>query len=574
VTARTLFFLLSISACGARVRYAGEAPDDPTSRFNRFLGEVQLARLDRDPGLRDRTGLAPLGGWPDPSGRADVVDAALTREERDRLEQFSPVALDTESRQSHRLLTYETGRRLERLRWSGHEYLALPGEGPIAHLEQRLLDPSPWRTIADAEAWIDRVSAAGPWLDRMDERLDARQGRGLLAPKLALTRVGEQTRGLLQGRPFDHGASQDGLLMGSLRAHLAGLDELTPSEREDLLLRGEVILRDDLGPALERWLTQVEALAEESPGDGGIWSLPEGEAWYASRVRDATTLPLTAQALHQLGIEEVARLHDELRSVMASIDHPGSQAEFLRVLQGDPLPQTEPGATTPMPPVELAAAYQARLLDALDQVLETPPSSAHRLDTAALGIDGSDRPELPRHQVLALVGGYTMGRSLREAVIREHPSLPPFRRTLAISAWADGWDLYAAGLPLELGLAEDPSDALEILIGELWAAALLVVDTGLHQQRWTPEQARAWLQTNTPAHAARADAAISELLTHPGVAVAGPVGCLYIRELRADAESRLGTRFDLREFHGLVLGSGPLTLGMLERRVLAWGRSR
>lgn len=557
MTARELFILLSLSACSASVTYQSEAPEEPSSRFRRFLDEVQLARLDRDPGARSRAGLGPQGAWPDTTGRTEAVDAALTEAERARLAEFSPVALDPQLRRSHLLLAYETERRLERLRWSEHEYLAVADTGPLGLLHARLLQGPAWTTPADAEAWIRSVSDAAPWLDEVTELLQARAGRGLLAPKLALEQLLREAGELAAGRPLQPEASQDGPLLHALQEQVAGLPEASPETRESLLLRGRIALQEDLGPALERWLEGLEALATSSPGDSGAWSRPEGEAWYAWRLRDATTLPVTPEALHRLALDEVARLHLALEGVQEELGQEGDLGDLLDLLR------REPSLTTPQP--ALVAEQVNRLRGALPEVASAAPSA--RVPTTA--------DEVPRYALLAHLARYGVpGAALRESVVHSNGALPAFRRGLSIPAWSEGWDLYAAGLPLGLGLASDPIDVAGILAEELWAVSLLVVDTGVHHERWNLDQARDWLRANTPAGEEQLEAALLEILVRPGAAASAPVGCLRLRELRAAAERRLGMRFDPVAFHDRILALGPVTLAMLEGRLRAWEESR
>ena len=344
---------------------------------------------------------------------------------------------------------------------------------------------------------------------------------------------------------------------------MAALPEATPSTREDLLFRGMTALQEDLGPALERLVVRVEALAARSPGDSGAWSQPEGEAWYAWRLRDVTTLPLTPQALHWLAQGEVARLHlalGEVRDQLDDLDHPTDPADLADLFQ---LLRTDP----PLPAPEAArpAELEARLRGALAQVVSAPSD-----DLSATPADDTPRYALLAH--LARQGA--PGAALREAAVRGNETLPAFRRHLDVPAWSAGWDLYAAGLPRDLGLAEDPLVAAGVLTEELWAVGLLVVDTGLHHERWTLEQARDWLRANTPAEGARLEAALLEVLVRPGAAAAAPIGCLHLRELRTETEGRLGSRFDPVAFHDLVLDLGPVTLGMLEQHVRAWEGAR
>jgi uncharacterized protein (DUF885 family) len=569
-----LLALPLVAGCGAlsRVGYElsqrGEVSQAPVDRFDRFLDEVQLARLDRDPGLRSQVGLAPRPGWPDPTGRRQAVDAALTRRERSRLAKFPPSSLDDARRMTRRVAEYEVERRLLRLRWASHAYLAVPGEGPTAELASRLTSEGPWSSADDAEAWVSAVRTAGPWLDAQTEALEARAGQGKLAPRRALELVAEEARSLLEGHPLDHDALSDSALLAHFRRQLQALGEAAPEVsaelREELLFRATGVLREDLGPALARWLARVEALAASSPEDRGVWSLPDGEAWYADLLLDQTSLALSPSTLRALALEEVARLQDELRAYQQQVDHRGNLAGFFALLREDPRLQVEDdeaGRAT------LAARAQ-RVIEGLPllaaKVLpRTPPVE---LDAAALL---AGEPALYRVSARVYRQG-SPGAAQRQAWLASRAHLNDFRRTLDIPVWSAGWDLYAATLAVELRLIEDPYDAVGVLVEELWAAALLVADTGLHQERWTPDRARDWLLANTPEDLATVTAAVDRLLTHPGTSAAAPIGCLRLRELRLECRLRLGARFDLARFHAQVLNAGPVPLDVLEQRLRAW----
>ena len=570
----SLLFLLPLGACAARLGYRSEAPLDPQARFRRFLAEVQLAWLDRDPALRERAGLPPREDWPETTERLVSIDEALTRSELERLPSFPRRALSADSRLSADLFAYAAERRLERLHWSELPYLAVPGSDPGAILRERLLEEAPWEGEAAAADWIDRAKSAAPWLQRMSRRMEARRDRGLLAPAGALTLVAAEARALVGSQ----GATASPLET-AFRNRLDSLEELEPQTRDDLERRGLAVLQEELEPALEHWLSVVETLAKESPGDQGVWALQDGEPWYASRLFENTTLPLSARALHQVGLDETARLQDEVRAIMQQLDHPGDLAGFLHWLRDDPELQVGAELSSQSRSDDPWGSQVALLLPHLDAVYP------HAREGRSFGLDeirddarakaptplaAPDPSQRPRLQATVAVARALFGRTLRMRAQEDNSQLPAFRRTLDLPAWSEGWDLYASGLPLEMGMVEDPYAKLGILTEELWATGLLVVDTGIHGLRWSPEQGRTWLEANTGAEKSRIEAALVWVSTHPGRACAASIGCLRLREMRALARERLGEAFDLPAFHRLILAAGPLTLGMLEERVLAW----
>ena len=573
------------------VRYHPEVSDAPDERVARFLEEVHLARLDRDPALRERAGLeSRREGWENRSERRSAVDRSLLERELTRMdEEFEPSRLSPGSRLNRRLFLYAGERARARHEWREHVYLALPGDGPPAWLRARLVDGARIEAERDAERWIADAQAAGPWLGAILEEFHARSEAGLLAPRRVLLEVADECRLLLSGRPFEEGASEASPLWGVFHAGLASMSGLEERRRRDLIASAEQALVEDLGPALETLAAGLEGLVASAPADRGVWALPQGEAWYAHCLQEATSLQLTPVALNRLGLQEVARIHAAMRRLQRQVDHRGSLASFFRLLREDGrffASNDEEGraalaalASSTLEEVEARLAEVVRPTPLLPLVVDATARGYHpagpRGRAAIIGLDALDAQTVPRYliQPRACRLG-TPGRHLRESLLAQRTDLPGFRHTLEIPPWSEGWDLYAAQLVSELGLYRDPYAEFGRLAEELWGACLLVVDTAIHHERWSPAQARRWLATNTPVPEAAAEKAIEHVLLYPGRAASGPVGLLRLRELRADAEKRLGTEFDRIAFHAVVLEEGPVPLGLLEERVEEWISNR
>lgn len=529
-------------ACASRVGYRPEAPDDAPARFSRFLSEVHLGRLDRDEDLRLRAGGARSTAWPVEAAYQRAVDADLTRAERSRLEAFSPGHLSLQQRVSHRLMSFETEARLGHLRWAEHEYVCVPGRSPLDRIAAGLIEGAAFEDEEGALVWIAAARDAGPWLLQRTEQVEDRQGEGRLAPRQALAATLESSRALL---PSD---------AGPWRAAFARRlpADLPLERREDLLFRAQGAIEHDLLPAIVEWTELVENLADNSPEDSGVWSRPDGEEYYAYLVRQATTLNLSPGAVHRLGLLEIDRLTAELIAVVGEVDHDGTIASLDELIRS-------------RKDIRRIEGIHGRWTARLDQLVTREPEAV--VFPESLGTAAPHR----RRAVYARSG--IPGAALRETVVGEASTLPRFRHHLDVEAWSGGWDLYGAMLPVELGWIELPSDRFGAIQEELWATALMVADTGIHHERWDLGRARDWLVARTAEPEDRIDAALARLLIEPASAVGAPVGCLRIRELRQAARREAGEAFDLPTFHRIVLGQGPMPLGLLEERVLNWSRS-
>jgi uncharacterized protein (DUF885 family) len=273
----------------------------------------------------------------------------------------------------------------------------------------------------------------------------------------------------------------------------------------------------------------------------------------------------------------------------------GTLQDFFRHVQQRPdltLPDTPQGRESYL---ALARGYVDGMNARLDEVIASRPEAALQVKAVeewrqkSSGkafyqrgtVDGSrpgvfyvnlgDMSVVPTYQLQALVYHEGIpGHHLQLSIAQELDDVPAFRRHMRVTAWSEGWGLYSEWLPKEMGLYDDPYNDFGRLAMELWRAGRLVVDSGIHHQKWTREQAIAWLIENTPNSEADATMAIERYIVWPGQATAYKVGMLELQRLRRDAEARLGDRFDLRGFHEVVLRNGPLPLDVLEEQVVAW----
>jgi len=315
-------------------------------------------------------------------------------------------------------------------------------------------------------------------------------------------------------------------------------------------------------------------------------ALPDGPAYYRQMIHEYTTLDLTPDAIHAIGVSEVARIHEEMLAVMRSTGWTGAFPDFLTYLRTDP----KFYAKTPDELLARAALIAKRGDAKLSQyfgllprgrfTIVPVPANIAPFYTSGRGgahvylVNTYDLPHRPLFQLTALtLHEAELGHGLQGELAEEQPEAPPFRRYSYISAYGEGWALYTEKLGKEMGLYETPYDDFGRLSWEMWRACRLVVDTGIHHQGWTRAQAIAYLAENTALPLHEIETEVDRYITWPGQALSYALGKLDIERLRAKAEKTLGPRFDIRAFHDAVLAEGSVPLPVLDDRIEDFIRS-
>lgn len=323
----------------------------------------------------------------------------------------------------------------------------------------------------------------------------------------------------------------------------------------------------------------------------GAHEMPDGPAYYRHKIREFTTLDLTPEEIHQTGLREVERISAEMTAVMKQAKFDGDFAAFLKFLRTDPRFY----AKTPEQLLERASRIAKRADGKLPALFKTLPRLPYTVEPVPADIapkytsgryvnapQGSTQPGIywvntyklenrPLYNLEALTLHEAVpGHHLQIALSRELENLPNFRRFSYISAFGEGWGLYSEWLGVEAGFYTDPYDNFGRLTYEMWRACRLVVDTGIHAMGWTRQQAIDYMATRTALPIHEVTTEVDRYISWPAQALAYKLGELKIRELRRRAEAALGTKFDVREFHDVVLGSGSVPLNVLEANVDGW----
>lgn len=441
----------------------------------------------------------------------------------------------------------------------------------------------PFKTVEDYDNWLKRAHQIPTVIDQSITNMREGVRQGITQPRVIMEKVLPQLDAQIVAQ-----ASKS-----TFYGPIAKLpDEFTPEQRERLQREYTLLIEQDLVPAYRRLR---EFLASEylpaARSSIGLSELPNGPAWYAFQVRQSTTTELSPDAIHQIGLDEVARIHGEMRKVQQTLAIEGSLSDFFAAMQANPANYFASEDELLQAYRDFRATVQPRLPELFDiqpkADFEIRPVEAFRAASAAGGQynapsqDGSrpgifyvntfDLKSRPRWALESLyLHEATPGHHFQIALQRELTDLPRFRRFGGETAFAEGWGLYAESLGPELGVYTDPAMHFGALSAELWRAIRLVTDTGIHAKGWTRQQVLDYMKANSAAGDTQAVAEAERFIAIPGQALAYKIGELKIRELRTRAEQKLGERFDIKAFHRQVLQDGSLPLDVLEAKIDRW----
>jgi uncharacterized protein (DUF885 family) len=440
-----------------------------------------------------------------------------------------------------------------------------------------------FETVKDYEDWLGRLRSLPMALDQFTALLRQGMKEHMVHPRVIMERIPAQ---------IDKQIVSDPTQSGFYKPFKSFPSAISQGDQQRLQQAARQAVEQQVVPAFTKF--KQFFVSEYLPAcyeQVGAWQLPHGEELYAQMIRHYTTTNETPEEVHQIGLKEVARINGEMDRVMQRTGFKGSRDEFFKFLRTDP-------QFFYRTPEELFVAYKA-LAKSIDpnlvKVFHTLPREPYGVEsipasfapdtTAAYyragAADGSRagtyfvnlyKPDArPKWEMMALsLHESVPGHHLQIARAHELGEMPNFRRYGEYTVYVEGWGLYAESLGNDMGLYSDPYSKFGQLSYEMWRAVRLVVDTGIHVKHWTRDQAIKYFMENCPKHELDITNEIDRYIAWPGQALAYKTGELKIKELRARAREKLGTKFELKEFHDVVLGSGPLPLDILERNVDEW----
>ena len=570
-----------------------DAAQAETVSISSFFEQAMKDRLALNPILAERLGDRTNNDkWPEVTDAAADTMLALYESQLKRLKSFDFDALDAKDQQSYRIFEIAAKRFITNNRWRDHGYLVNQMYGWQTTVASHLMTVHQVRNAADAEAYIARLNGVNTLMTQVSGMLKKRADAGVMAPKFVFAYTITASQNLLKGAPFEEG--EDGVILANFRGKIAAL-ELDAAASDALIEKAMAALKGDFKTGYDTLIAELEREQAVASTDDGAWKFPDGGAYYTQALKNNTTTDMTADQIHKLGLDNVARIHTAMRAIMDKVGFAGSLQEFFAFTRSDPqffYPNTEEGKAAYL---AKATAYIDDMRAVVPQYFDLMPKAPmearavekFREMSASKGFyqrsapDGSrpgifyanlrDMSLMPSYQLEALAYHEGIpGHHFQLAIAQEMEGVPLFQRTERFTAFSEGWGLYTEELGKDMGFYKDPYSDFGRLAMELWRACRLVVDTGLHHKKWTREQAIEYLVENTPNPRGDNVAAIERYIVMPGQATAYLIGKLKIMELRQRAMDKLGESFNWAGFHTVILANGAMPLSMLEENIDAW----
>jgi uncharacterized protein (DUF885 family) len=579
---------------------AAPAPEQvaaESAKANAFFDRVFDAGVDRSPIAQGYLGIKKdHDKWDDYSEEHQLAEFVLTVQQLAELKRTVRFdLLDEQTQMSYRLFVAQAEREIEAWKWRDHSYQFTQQGGAHTDAPAFLINFHPVDDVADARAYITRLRKLPAGFDQLIARAEAQAAKGILPPKFVFPMLIESCREIITGAPFDGAGDKKSALLEDFETKVGALKDVDAAAKAQLIADARAALRESVLPAYTKLIALFGAQEKVATDDDGVWKLPEGRDYYNFMLRSHTTTALSADEIHELGLREVARIHEGMTRIKEQVGFRGDLAAFLKFMRDDPqfyYPTTDEGR----------AAYFKRANEIIDAMRRRLPEYFTVLPKAPLVVkkvepfrekgssnafyeqpspDGSrpgyyylntldmraqaiwEMETLAHHEAIP-------GHHMQIAIAQELENMPKFRKFGGYTAYAEGWALYAEYFPKEFGFYQDPYQDFGRLSDEMLRAVRLVVDTGIHAKHWTRAQVMDYFRANTATSERELFSETNRYIVWPGQACSYKVGMLKILELRERAKKELGAKFDLRGYHDLVLKNGALPLNLLEENVRAW----
>lgn len=519
----------------------------------------------------------------DPEFMAEGLE--IDRDYLARVRKIDEKLLDGQDLPSYQIFIRDLKRSIESAKYPGHliplnqfystpNFFAQLGSGGSVH---------PFDTVKDYEDFLSRVDGFVQWVDQAIVNMDEGIEKGVVQPKTLMERVVPQ----LEAQIVD---KADDSLFWKPIDNIP--EDFSAEDRERLAAAYRNAISEKITPAYVKMRDYlVDTYIPNARDTHGMWDLPNGDEWYAFKVEGTTTTDLTPEEIHQIGLNEVERIHEEMRGVMEDVGFEGTLDEFFEFVNNDPQFIADSREELLQHYEDLRAVIDPELPKLFDMMpkaeYEIRPVEKFREQSASgasyrTGTPDGSRPgvfyvntyDLSARPIWAVESLFlheaAPGHHFQLSIQQELEELPKFRRFGGYTAFTEGWGLYAETLGEELGVYTDPYQYFGKLNAELWRAIRLVVDTGLHYKQWSRQDVLDFMYENSAVKEARAVSEAERYMAIPSQALAYKIGQLKISSLREKAEASLGDDFDIRAFHNQVLSDGALPLSVLEAKIDRW----
>ena len=568
---------LVISTLALLISFNSFSSSDEDIRFLEIVDSEWQRSIDENPLYASYMGdKSSNQDWPDLSEKSLRIRQKKTRDVLEKIKNIDTEKLSEENKLNHRLFLYNYERSVRGQQFDSH--LLVFGQRGGIQLEHETAESLGFMSRQDYLDWIARLEKLPNYIEQHIALAKLGIERKVTAPKILMERVARQIELQLVDEPTD--------------SPFFNVFETIPANIED---RSEIrekaiqVISEDVIPAYHKFRDFfIDEYLPASRTTIGVSDLPNGKAWYENLARYHTSTELMPDEIHQIGLSEVKRIRTEMNKIIERVGWEGTFDEFLNFLRTDPQFYFETGE-------ELLQAYLAtsKKLDPkivpLFKVLPRMPygikpipiESAPDTTTAYYmrpSADGSRagyyyvnlyKPEVrPKYEIEVLsVHEAVPGHHLQIALAMEIENIPNFRKYSGYTAYVEGWGLYSESLGYDMGLYQDPYSEFGALTYDMWRAVRLVVDTGMHYKGWSREQAIEFFKENAAKTEQDIINEVDRYLIMPGQALAYKIGQLKIMELKKKSKESLGEKYDIKEFHHVILGEGALPLDILEEKV-------
>tara|TARA_B100000212_G_scaffold42124_1_gene27238 strand:+ start:2590 stop:4377 length:1788 start_codon:yes stop_codon:yes gene_type:complete len=501
--------------------------------------------------------------------------------------------LDESSKISYRLMVKRLQRTIDNDNFIFHNYLITHRGGKHSSIPSFLINYHRIDEEQDVKDYISRLRNVEPLMDDLILQLKLRQDVKKVAPAFVFPQAIKTSENIISGYPFEETKKQNVIYEDFMKK----LNALEMSDAMKLRYQSEMeaVLVTIVNYSYRKLIDFLKDQQKLADNNHGVWKFEDGAEYYQHTLDGYTTLGLTAEEIHAIGLSEVERIHGEIYEIMEKVNFEGTLQEFFNFMREDDqfyYPEGPKGRQMYLDQVQVVVDTLSNRIEELFYGLPSIPLQVKAVEAyreASAGIafyqrgqaDGS-RPgtyyanlyrmrDMPIYKLENLAYHEAIpGHHMQISIQLEVEDMPSFRKYGGYSVFAEGWALYSETLPKEIGLYKDPYSDFGRLSGELWRACRLVVDTGVHHYKWTREEGIDYYMNNTANPEGDCIGMVERHIVWPGQAVSYKIGMIKVQELRAYAEKELGNKFSLQGFHDVVLKNGSVTMDILEDIVYSW----
>lgn len=587
-----LLLALLMSSC-ALVQYTPKEREENTKKLNAFFERVFEENVKRYPTWQTYIGLKTnYGKLNNATEEFQLESLEISKRHLKELKEFSYRGLTHQGQLSYKLFKKDLEEGIEGWKWRYHRFPLNQMFGYHSGLPSFMVNMHRITNLQEAKDYLSRLKEFNRVFKERMVYVQKQKDMGILPPAFVYDKVIGSSENIIKGIPF--GGKKKSPLYEDFSKKISKL-KISKKKKNELLKEARLILVKDVQPVYKDLIAFLKEAKAIKKDNHGAWSLPNGDEYYRWRLEQITTTDMSPSEIHDFGLREVDRIHGEMKGIMKKVGFKGSLKDFFQHMRTSPkyvYPDTKKGR----------AAYLKRANTVIDEMEAALPKMFNTLPKADLLVKAvepyreksagiafyqspplfGDRPgiyyvnlynmkDVPKYKIEALAYHEGLpGHHMQNAVQSELTDLPKFRRTGGYTAYGEGWGLYSELLPKEFGFYKDPYSDFGRLSMELWRACRLVTDTGLHAKKWTREEAIKYLEENTANADLEIVKGIERYIVNPGQATAYKIGMQKILDLRSYAKEELGAKFDIRDYHDVILRNGAVPLDVMEDLVHKW----